>query len=701
VNIKQDIFWRVWLTFGLLVLFAFSILFFAFKIQVIEGNKWKSMSDSLTGYKNIEAVRGNILDAEGNLLATSIPIYDIRLDLKADGITERLLTDSLNDLCKKLSSLFKDKSTEEYRIQIMEARKRGERYYLFKNKIDYNYVKQLKSFPIFNMGRYKGGLIVEQESMRMMPFRHLALRTIGYKNEDNTKVGIEGAFDNELSGKNGLRLMRKISGGVWMPLNDENEVEPLNGKDVVSTLNVNLQDVAEHALMQSLEKNKADHGCAILMEVSTGEIKAIANLRRKAENVFIEDFNYAIGDNTEPGSTFKLVSVLSLLEDGLANITDSTSTDGGEKKYSDRVMKDSEPGGYGMLSLQGAFEKSSNVAISKFVTRAYLKNPTQFTDHLLKLGLNHKLGLQISGEANPLVKTPNDKKIWYGTSLPWLSIGYEVNVSPMQMITLYNAVANNGKMIKPIFVRQINTLNKKPEIIPSEIICDKICSEATLAKLLILLNGVVQNGTARNLKNSNYSIAGKTGTAQVADRNLGYSKKVYQSSFVGFFPADHPKYTCMVVINNPTNGVYYGALVAGPVFKEIADKVYSLNTEMQRTVIDSQIYISKVPPIKSGSLNDFKNITSTLGYQYVYNDADDGADFIHAVRNDSSYSLNEVRIYRGKIPEVRGMSAKDALYILENAGIDVRLSGIGKVTQQSIPAGTPYKENTSIDLILE
>ena len=701
MNIKQDIFWRVWLTFGLLSCFAFAIMFYAFKIQVIEGNSWRGKADSLVSYKNIEATRGNILDCNGNLLATSIPIYDIRLDLKAEGITDKIFTDSIHDLSLKLSALFQDKSAEEYKTMLVNARKRNERYFLFKNKIDYNYVKQLKSFPIFCLGRYKGGFMVEQESMRMMPFKHLALRTIGYTNEIDTKVGLEGSFDAVLTGVNGQRLMRKISGGVWMPLNDENEIEPENGKDVVSTLDVNLQDVAEHALMGSLESNKADHGCAILMEVSTGEIKAIANLKRRLDGTFTEDFNYAIGDNTEPGSTFKLISVMSLLEDGLAEITDSTSTEGGEKKFSDRVMKDSEAGGYGVVTLQRAFEKSSNVAISKFVTKAYAKNPTQFTDHLIKLGLSKKLGLQISGEANPLVKTPADKKIWYSTSLPWLSIGYEINVSPMQMITIYNAIANHGTMVKPLFVKEIRAIGKKPELITPTILNEKICSDETLKKLMTMLIGVVEHGTGQLLKNPNYSVAGKTGTAQVADKNLGYAKKVYQSSFVGFFPADKPKYTCMVVINNPTGGAYYGALVAGPVFKEIADKVYSLNTDMQKVTNDTSRTSVQIPFLKPGSIHDFKTISTALGLNYFYQDADDGSDFIKPVKMDSAYALEEVKIYENRIPNVIGMSAKDALYILENLGLAVKLSGCGRVTAQSPMVGTPLIKNTTIDLVLQ
>ncbi len=701
MNVKQDIFWRVWLTFGLLCLFAFMIMFYAFKIQVIEGANWRSKSDSLVINKSIEATRGNILDCNGNLLATSIPIYDIRLDMRAEGITDKIFNDSINSLSSKISALFRDKSAEEYKSILVNARKRNERYFLFKNKIDYNYVKQLKRFPIFCQGKYKGGFMVEQENMRMMPFKHLALRTIGYTNNGETKVGIEGSFDETLKGINGTRLVRKISGGMWMPLNDENEVEPENGKDIVTTLDVNLQDVAEHALMTSLEKFKADHGCAILMEVATGEIKAIANLRRRGEGDFVEDFNYAIGDNTEPGSTFKLVSVMSLLEDGLATVNDSTSTEGGEKKYSDRVMKDSEVGGYGVLTLQRAFEKSSNVAISKFITKAYAKNPSQFTDHLIKLGLNKKLGLQINGEATPLVKTPADKKIWYSTSLPWLSIGYEVNVSPMQMITLYNAIANNGIMVKPIFVKEIRSTNESVEKISTVILNEKICSDETLKQLIPMLIGVVEHGTAKTLKNPNYSVAGKTGTAQVADRNLGYAKKVYQSSFVGFFPADHPKYTCMVIINNPTGGVYYGALVAGPVFKEIADKVYSLDTDMQKAVVDTTPYAAKLPLVKSGSIQDFKSISTTLGFNYFYQDADDGSDFVRISKFDSAYSVNEIKVYETKIPNVIGMSAKDALYILENLGVAVKINGNGKVATQSEPPGAPIYKNQSIELNLQ
>ncbi len=708
MNIKQDIIWRVWLTFGLLSLFALAIMFYAFKIQVIEGSKWKSMADSLVSYKNIEATRGNILDCNGNLLATSIPIYDIRLDLKADGISDAIFNDSISILSSKISNLFKDKSAEEYKNILVNARKHGERYFLFKNKIDYNFVKQLKTFPIFNLGRFKGGFMVEQESMRMMPFKHLAMRTIGYKNEDNTRVGLEGAFDKELSGINGQRLMRKISGGMWMPLNDENEIEPANGKDIVTTLDVNLQDVSEHALMMALEENLADHGCAILMEVSTGEIKAIANLRRKLDGTITEDFNYAIGDNTEPGSTFKLISVMCLLEDGLAKITDSTGTEGGEKKYGEKAtMRDSEPGGYGTITLQRAFEKSSNVAISNFVTKAYGKNPKQFTDHIIKLGLNKKLGLQINGEATPLVKTPDDKKIWSGTSLPWLSIGYEVNLSPMQMITIYNAIANKGKMVKPLLVKEIKSFGSESESLKPIVLDEKICSDATLRSLTTLLSGVVEHGTAKILKNPNYTVAGKTGTAQVADKNKGYTDKIYQASFVGFFPAENPKYTCMVVINNPKrtdkNGmlVYYGASVAGPVFKEIADKVYSTNIDMQKKTLDSTFSKAKIPIIKTGSIHDFKTISSSLGFNYVYADADEESDYVNAGINDSSYHLEEVRIHENRVPNVIGMGTKDAVYILENIGIIVRLKGYGKVTQQSLSAGTPFDKSTIVELTLE
>lgn len=701
MNVRQDILWRVWLTFGMLGLFACVIFFYAFKIQVIEGKKWKDMSDSLVENKTIEATRGNIFDCNGNLLATSIPIYEVRLDMNAEGITDVLFKEKIDSLSTMLSRLFNDKSAAEYKTLLSNARKHRERYLLLKDKLDYNYVKELKSFPLFRLGRYKGGFMVEQESMRLRPFKHLASRTIGYVSDDKVKVGLEGYFDKELTGVNGTRLMRRISGGVWMPLNDENEVEPENGKDIVTTLDVNLQDVAEHALYNALEVNNADHGCAILMEVETGAIKALANLQRKENGEIVESFNYAIGDNSEPGSTFKLISVMSLLEDKLADINDSTSTEGGEKVYGKETMRDSEKGGYGIVSLQKAFEKSSNVAISKFVMKAYSKDPSKFTDHIIRLGLNKKLGIQLDGEANPLVKTPADKKIWSGTSLPWMSIGYEVNITPLQMITIYNAVANNGRMMKPLLVNEIHSIGKKPERIAPQVLQEKICSDETLAKLHEMLRGVVESGTARNLKNNHYSVAGKTGTALVADKNLGYKNKIYQASFVGFFPAVKPKYTCMVVIRNPRAGVYYGALVAGPVFKEIADKVYSLNTDIQVARRDSVSVVTTLPWMKKGAIHDFMNISSTLGFPFAFDDADEGSDFVSIEKNDTNYRLNEIRIYENRIPDVKGMSARDALYILENSGCRVTIKGAGRIVEQTPEAGSAITKETQITLVLE
>lgn len=699
LNIKRDILWRVFFAFACISIFAVVVMVYAIRIQVVEGEKWRNMADSLSKVKSIEAARGNIYDCNGNLLATSVPIFEVRLDLLADGISNKLFKEKIDSLSFMLSGFFKDKSRSEYKRILTKARKDEQRYFLLKDKLSYNQIKVLKTFPIFRMGRYKGGFMVEQENMRLMPFNQLARRTIGYKNKDNVRVGLEGSFDKELTGTNGSRLMRKISGGTWMPLNDENEIEPENGKDIISTLDVNLQDVAEDALMRSLEKNKADHGCAILIETTTGEIKALANLKRISEGVCQEVFNYAIGDNTEPGSTFKLVSMLALLEDGLAELTDSTSTEGGQKRFADRMMYDSEEGGYGIVSLEEAFEKSSNVAISKFIHNAYSSNPQKFVDHINRLGLNKKLGMQIAGEANPIIKQTTDRKNWYGTTLPWMSVGYEVNVTPMQIATLYNAVANNGKMIKPLLVKEIRSSGKPVQVIETEVLNEKICSDATLEKLKQALKNVVEKGTAKNLRNLNYTVAGKTGTAQVADANRGYSQKVYQSSFVGFFPAEKPMYTCLVVINNPTAGVYYGSLVAGPVFKEIADKVYSLNIAMQPAYTVSEV-TPTLPSIKSGSLYDYKLLLSELGISYAFEDADETSDWVDSKKDDGAIKLKEVKVYDSKVPRVTGMGLRDAIYILENAGLHVSVIGAGSVAEQWPQAGTYFEKGDKVNLIL-
>ena len=461
-NNRKVILIRTYTAFAFMCVFAAAIIAYLFKIQFKEREHWIELSENLsTTIQTVEPSRGSIFAIDGSLLATSLPIYDLRLDGKAPGFAKStVFENNVDSLALMLSQLFKDRSKAEYKRILTSVRKRKDRYYLLKRKVSYPEMKVVKEFPIFRLGKYKGGLTIEEKNKREKPFEYLAERTIGYSVSGVQPVGLEGAFNKDLSGKEGKRVMQRIAGGTWIPVNDEEQIEARNGNDIHTTIDVNLQDVATHALMRTLITNNAEWGTAVLMEVSTGEIRAIANLTRVSEGKYTEKYNYAVGESLEPGSTFKLASSLALLEDKKVKMTDLFDTENGEKRYfANAVMYDSEKGGHGIVTFQHAFEISSNVAISKAIYQHYKNNPTQFYNHLEKLHFTNPLGLQIMGEGKPRIKHPKDKD-WYGTTLPWSSIGYEVKVTPLQVLTLYNAVANNGKMVKPLFVKRITNTGK-------------------------------------------------------------------------------------------------------------------------------------------------------------------------------------------------------------------------------------------------
>lgn len=685
-------------------LFGIAILFQAARIQLVEGDFWKKKADSTTtDYRKIEAIRGNIYAADGSLLATSLPIYEVRMDVNAGSLTDKVFYGGVDSLGWNLSQMFKDKSAKDYTRMLKVARKDGERYLLLHRDVSYSQLKEMRQFPLFRMGRYKGGLIVIQKSRRERPFKILASRTIGYE-RDGLPVGLEGAFDKYLAGISGQRLCRRLSGGNWMPLhpdNDENEVEPQDGKDLISTIDVNIQDVAEHSLLTQLAKHNADHGCVVLMEVQTGAVKAIANLSRGEEGIYSEKYNYAIGEASEPGSTFKLASLIAAIDDGYADITDSVSTENGTTRFYDRVMRDSHEGGYGRVSLQRAFEVSSNVGISKVIYRNYSKHPQAFVDRLISMHLDRPLGLQIPGESSPKIKTTKSKD-WYGTTLPWMSIGYEVKCTPMQILSLYNAVANNGKMVKPMFVSEIQQKGKTIEKFAPVVLNESICSSTTIAKVKMALEGVVERGTATNLKNPNYKIAGKTGTAQIADGKSSYknSEKVrYQASFVGYFPAENPKYSCIVVINSPSNNVYYANLVAGPVFKDIADKVYSSRLELHQDIEKQMLNPDyNIPLAKAGYQKETVKAYSAL--KIATSALTSSKAFVcDAEIKNKTVELNEKSFDDSRVPDVRGMGLMDAVYLLENRGILVKVLGKGVVRRQSLEAGSYYEKG--VQMVLE
>lgn len=706
-NIRKVILIRTYTAFAFTALFAVAIVAYLVKIQYVEKTHWLNLAENLsTSIQTVEPSRGNIFACDGSLLATSLPIYDLRLDGKAPAFQDdEIFENNVDSLALMLSQEFGDRGKAEYKRILTGVKRRGDRYYLLKRKVSYLEMKHVKNFPIFRIGKYKGGLTIEERNRREKPFDYLAERTIGYSVKGIPPVGIEGAFDKDLSGKPGKRVMQRIAGGTWIPVNDEEQqIEARNGLDVLTTIDVNLQDVAEQALMNTLVKNDAEWGTAILMEVTTGEIKAIANLTRVGEGQYTEKYNYAVGESLEPGSTFKVTSMLALLDDGKAKMTDMYDTEGGKKRYfANAVMYDAEEGGHGLVNFQQAFEISSNVAISKAVYAAYKSHPEQFYNHLKRLKLTDPIGLQLNGEGKPRIKHPKDKD-WYGTTLPWSSIGYEIKVTPLQIVTLYNALANNGKMVKPIFVKQILKTGKPVKEFKTTVMVDQVCKPSTLKNLHTMMRGVVEHGTATNLKNPNYTVAGKTGTALVADGRLGYAKQIYRSSFVGFFPADNPKYTCMVMVNAPSKGIYYGSLVAGPVFKELADKVYAtstnLHTELRYAVTNDKPVL---PPARSGHAADLKTILNKLSISsQMQSDSEEesGSEWASAEISTNYIKLQPRQVNKQTVPDVKGMGLKDALYMLENAGLKVETEGYGRVKQQSVNPGQPLLKGMIIHLKL-
>ncbi|WP_134089861.1 penicillin-binding protein [Olivibacter sp. XZL3] len=693
MNIRTDILLRVYLSFGAMVLFAVAVLYKMFSLQVVQGSHWRAMADSLsTRYQTVEATRGNIFSVDGSLLATSVPEYDVRMDMMAPGILEDdVFYAKVDSLAASLASFFQDKSVEQYRRLLRKARKDKNRYFLVKRNVSFQDMKAVRSFPIFKLGKYKGGLIAEQKNKRILPFKTLAARTIGYKNDNVQPVGLEGAYAEYMDGLSGSRLVQRIAGGSWMPINEDTEVAPTDGADIISTIDINMQDIAQKALEKQLIASDADNGCVILMEVSTGEVRAVANFTRVEEGVYREKFNYAIAQSSEPGSTFKLASYMAAIEDGKIDTSDVVDTEDGTFRVYRHTIRDSHKGD-GKISVKRAFEVSSNTAVTKLIYQHYKENPSAFTDRLYAMHLNEPLGLQIPGEGQPLIKTPKSRS-WSGLTLPQMAYGYELKMTPLQMLTLYNAVANDGKMIAPLFVKEIRRLGNTIEKFEARVINEKIASDQTIAKMKGMLEGVVEEGTAKQLKNSLFKMAGKTGTAQMADGAAGYkTKRRYQGSFAGYFPADNPKYSMIVVVQNPRKGGYYATTVAAPVFKEIAEQVYAGDSGMYRDFKQLQMAsVDAAPPIKYGFQKDSQYVFGALGLKSTQSLKQDTAEVL----------LSDDHLPEGKVPDLKGMGLKDAMYLLGNIGMRTFVKGKGRVVRQSVNPGELINKGGTITIELE
>jgi cell division protein FtsI (penicillin-binding protein 3) len=687
MSLKRDILMRTSLVYLGILLVGLLILGKTLHLQILEKDKWAREENSAIRYNVIEPNRGNIYSSDGNMLAVSIPHYRIYMDFRSESFTREIFDAGVDELSKSLASLFGDRSWTQYKRDLVGARERGERYYLVKRGVSYTQLQKVKEFPIFNLGRYKGGVQYVQQNKRDRPFDPLAQRTVGYIMTDNNRsvVGLEGAYDSELKGVEGYRLERKIRGDVWMPINDANEIDPKDGYDVISTLDLDLQDVAESELYTQLVKHQADHGTVVLMEVETGKVRAIANLSRDDYGNYVEAYNFAIGESTEPGSTFKLASMIALLEDGYVRPNDMVDVGNGITYYHGFKVEDSGEKGLGEITVQKAFEISSNVGISKLVNVNYEKKPEQFVDRLYEMGLNQKLGIEIKGEGAPSINYPGSDS-WSGISLPWMSFGYEILMTPLQILTLYNAVANDGKMVKPLFVEEIRSHGKVKKKYGTEVLNNHICSRETLAQIRTMLEGVVESGTAKNLSNTQYKIAGKTGTAKVAQGTEGYEESPYQASFAGYFPADHPKYSCIVVVNAPSEHIYYGNVVAGPIFRAITDRIYAREFELQTGPTLMAEGSVQAPYSKSGSGDALEEVFKYL--DLPLNQQGNEADWVTTQSTEKGVVFTSRPIHPALVPNVVDMGLKDALYLLESRGLKVEADGRGTVQQQSLPPGS-------------
>lgn len=702
-DIKKDFLWRIYLMYFFIVLFALSVVLKVCTIQFAEGDYWREKEQQLTmKYVNIEASRGNIFSSDGCLLATSVPIFELRMDVISEPVSDKIFYEKLDSLSLRLDQTFNHRSKNEWRTSLKNARNSKERYFLIARKVNYSTLKEVRTFPIFKMGKYKGGLIVLQQSRRELPFKNLAQRTIGYDRKSNKPLGIEGAFNKDLQGVSGKRLMQKIAGGVYKPINQDNEIEPQDGNDVITTLDANIQDVAHHALEKQLRAQNAHHGCAILMEVKTGAIKAMVNLSRVDSGSYAETFNYAIGEGTEPGSTFKLASIMAAIEDGYTDLDEIVDTEGGRKTYAGGyVMKDSHDGGYGKITVKQVFERSSNVGTSNIIMKYYKKQPQKFIDRLYSFGIHKPLGIALPGEATPYIKDTKSK-LWSGLSLPLMSIGYEEKLTPLQTLNFYNTVANNGKMMRPQFVREIRAKGQLIKSFSPEVINPAICSQSTIDKARQMMEGVVKNGTATFLRTAPYQIAAKTGTAQIAIGNKGYTqdgKKTYMASLCGYFPAKDPLYSIIIVVSAPSKAAYYGNEVAGPVFREIADKVYSNSKEIHNPLkLDTASAIVHVPFVKSGKKSDVQVIAKVLSLKTAI--TDENANYVWTQINKETFQLKGLATKESEVPQLVGMGLRDALTILESQKITVKVIGRGVIKKQSLAAGTRVMKGAKITIEL-
>lgn len=715
IDPKKDTLWRTYLVYFLVLAFGIAILV---KIGIVMTKDSKELVELAEKreyrVRELEASRGNIFSAEGNLMATSVPVFDIYFDSKV--VDPDIFIQYIDTLSQQLNKMLPHRTAANWKKYLTEAKAEGKRYLPIAKKLSLKDYREMQTFAIFAMGSNRGGIIAEKRISRTRPYNELAGRLIGYVNEnENLYVGIEGAYNDFLRGQNGKQLVRRLHHNNWIPVDSDEDVDAQNGDDVVTSFDIKLQDIVEAALNNTLTTNKAEQGCAILMDVETGYIKAMANLKLNHKtNQYEESYNFAMAERYEPGSVFKIASMIVLLNNNpKMKLDDKVNIGNGPILFAKRKMADDHTfTRTGICTVQEVIEQSSNKGTAVLVTKAFMAHPEKYVDGLYALGLNKKIGTGIAGEAQPYIKHPTDKtkdgrKLWSNVSLPWMSIGYEVNVTPLQIVTLYNAIANGGRMMKPQFVTEIRRGNQTIQKYDPVVLNEQIASPEAIEMLQTMLEGVVERGTAkRQLADCAFRTAGKTGTAQYCDPKMGYKyrepgvgHKLYNTTFVGYFPADKPRYTCIVVVNRARGPHWAAGSVSAPGFREIAEKVYALRLGIQED--ESNATAHGANETKPVIVNHDQAIAYLDGISAHYTDyALEGQWVTIEQDTDGTKKIHKAEVSNNRVPDVVGMNVSDAVYLLENMGISTRFTGQGTVVEQSLQAGDTLKQNSVMNLKL-
>lgn len=724
---KKGVLGRYGLIVSVLMLFAVMIIFSAAKIVfTAEGKKWREVGEKETVIRDrvILPKRGNIYTFDGKLLATTEPLYSIYMDFWADGIEKDTLMKYAGDLSVALAKKFPDRTASQYKNvilngwkmreneerQIRENEARGidkkvpirSRYVkILRRDISYVDLKEIRTYPFWNQRSNRSGLIAEERNARKKPFGNLATRTVGNVYKDLDKGGASGLelkYDSLLRGVPGVKFRQKIQ-GKWMDVVEKPAAE---GWDIVTTIDADIQDIAERSLRDKLIETEAESGTAIIMEVQSGEIKGIVNLDRIGEGVYAEGNPNAFSYMNEPGSTFKTVTVMVALDDGVVTPTDSFHVGSGLFQYNKRWVRDhywrrGQDRGY--LTVAEGIAISSNVVMSKIALKGYENNPTKFVEGIDRIGLRKQLkwDVPLSGiEGTSSIRFPDDKtNYWSKTTLPWMSFGYESKIPPIYMLMFYNGIANGGKMIKPFIAKQFIEDGQVVKDVVSEVVNPMMCKETTLQQIQEMLVGVVKKGTAKVVASDYFSVAGKTGTAQIASGG-GYGG--YYVSFCGYFPADKPMYTIFVGLRKP-QGVPSGGGMAGMVFKNIAEQIYV--RKVQLAVEDCKVdsTLQKHPPLKNGNWDYSQTVLAAL--QFPVGNLEQAADWVKVKHDSITYQPQAIVLNGFLVPDVREMGARDAVYLLEKSGLRVNLSGAGKVVSQSFPPGQKLVKGTTISITLQ